>query len=73
MKIEYREISKMNELEKRAEFKLLYPKGIASDIKDSISNDRVKLARKCNEKLHLVSHTGDGFVCVDNIKGDRGI
>ena len=72
-RIEYRDFSKMNELEKKAEFKLLYPKGIASDIKDSISNDRVKSARKWNKKLHLVSHTGDGFVCVDNIKGDRGI
>ena len=73
MKIEYRDFSKMNELERKAEFKLLYPKGIASDIKDSISNDRVKSARKWKERLHLISHIGDGFVCVDNIKGGRGI
>ena len=71
--IEYRDFSKMNEVEKKTEFKLLYTTGIASDIKDSISNDREKSAREWNEKLHLVSHTGDGFVCVDNIKGGRGI
>ena len=71
--IEYRDFSKMNEVERKAEFKSLYSTGIASDIKDSISNDREKSAREWNEKLHLVSHTGDGFVCVDNIKGGRGI
>ena len=72
-KIEYRDFSKMNEVERKAEFKLLCAKGITSDIKDSISNDREKSARKWNEELHLVSHIGDGFICVDNIKGGRGI
>ena len=72
-KIKYRDFSKMNEVERKAEFKLLCAKGITSDIKDSISNDREKSAREWKEKLHLVSHTGDGFVCVDNIKGGRGI
>ena len=72
-KIEYRDFSKMNEVERKAEFKLLCAKGITSDIKDSISNDREKSARKWNEELHLVSHIGDGFICVDNIKDERGI
>mgnify|MGYP003648499865 FL=1 len=72
-KIKYRDFSKMNEVERKAEFKLLCAKGITSDIKDSISNDREKSARKWNEELHLVSHIGDGFICVDNIKDERGI
>ena len=72
-KIKYRDFSKMNEVERKAEFKLLCAKGITSDIKDSISNDREKSARKWNEELHLVSHIGDGFICVDNITDERGI
>mgnify|MGYP003627823253 FL=1 len=73
MKIEYRDFLKMNELERKAEFKLVYPKGIAAGIKDQISNDRERSARKWKERLHLISHIGDGFVCVDNIEDARGI
>ena len=71
--IEYRDFNKMSEVERKAEFKLLCDKGITSDIKDQISKDRYKSAKKWKEKLHLVSHTGDGFVCIDNIEGGRGI
>tara|TARA_R110001592_G_scaffold32535_2_gene113834 strand:+ start:706 stop:1137 length:432 start_codon:yes stop_codon:yes gene_type:complete len=71
--IEYRDFNKMGEVERKAEFKLLCTKGITSNIKDQISKDRYKSAKKWKEELHLVSHTGDGFVCVDNIEGGRGI
>jgi len=71
--LDYRDFNKMSEVERKAEFKLLCAKGITSDIKEQISKDRYKSAKKWKEELHLVSHTGDGFVCVDNIEGGRGI
>ncbi len=71
--VEYRDFNEMSEVERKAEFKLLCAKGITSLIKDQISKDRYKAAKRWKEKLHLISHTGDGFVCIDNIKGGRGI
>ena len=71
--IEYRDFNEMSIEELKAEFKLVCAKGITSDIKDRIASDRYKAAKRFNEELHLVSHIGDGFICIDNISDERGI
>ena len=71
--VEYRDFNEMSIEELKAEFKLVCAKGITSDIKDRIASDRYKAAKKWNEELHLVSHIGDGFLCIDNITDERGI
>ena len=73
MKTRVLSFSEMTEKERKNEFNLHCAKGITSDIKDYMSDDRRKSAREWNERLHLVSHQGDGFVCVDNLKRQRGI
>lgn len=71
--VEYRDFNEMSIEELKAEFKLVCAKGITSEIKDQIASDRYKAAKKYNEELHLVSHIGDGFICIDNILDERGI